>query len=571
MTKIPEQPVLIDDDSDESTEAYSPSPVAPVVINKEEPTDLFARLAAQMEEEKKDQFSLAKHDVMPGEEVFTPVGNVRSDASAATASSTPILREDDSVRDPVFPKSTAAATKKSKPAQPSIDVLNMLLASDEPEYNVDETIPDIQVDSAADEKYSSTAMSEGNPFEDKKEALTAAHKQENMNPFESPPVESTNPFAEEPSSTSQLNPFEEDAATDVVSSNPFESESTAGNPFEEPSDTAPANTNPFEEVNSSTNPFGEEPDDAAMATIKSPETFQRTGSSRFAGHSRQKKKDKKSAPAPPKPQRAPQSSSESSALAGSVSSQAEVTTPVAGGDSEKSATPLVSVDISASPVLKSASKSARSGSNSRETESPKTRYKKEKKAPKAPTVDGGEALTKARAASTHTYGNSPFVESPKQRSSSHTGRVDQVVYDIASLHPKVSLYSCSLLLLLIGVVIFGVIVKIIVISAALFTPSIAVSVPFSPTECVSSLVWPIVTADWSILQPDTKSQSERQPAIGAEAPEKPAERVSTADIGVQTTPQDNHDPAPSEFRNKSKQVRPGYQTSSRRDLSLGVT
>ncbi|XP_067945039.1 neurofilament heavy polypeptide-like isoform X2 [Watersipora subatra] len=132
----PDEPELVDDDSDDSLAGYSPSPIAPI-IRKEEPTDLFTRLDAQMKREQEDDFPIVKHHAEPGEKIFGSVATpVKPNDTAAH--STPIAAE---------PAITAVSKHKKKEKikekvlTPPSDLFNLIMASDEPEYDVDATLP----------------------------------------------------------------------------------------------------------------------------------------------------------------------------------------------------------------------------------------------------------------------------------------------------------------------------------------------------------------------------------------------------------------------------------------------
>ena len=451
-------------------------------------------MAAQQELEEKDEFNLVKHEVQPGEEVFTPIGKLQPEPLPAAAHSTPIVEDKTAASADIEPivrnkppigrasgreKKNKDKKKNKAAAMPAANVFDLLMASDEPEYNVDDTLPD-----GRRSKDRLQDSPENNPFGEDKPAESSQFtesKEEDSNPFGEPksvpqannqfapiayqsrliedtPSSDTNPFEvpkSEPSTQKDNNPFDEPSPahstpfgapeTPVDDKNPFGSSSKTEedtNPFGEPtvSKQQTASENPFEEKQAEksanpfeaeeTNPFSEEPkktvlgqsaavsypfendtmsyaasnpfedeDDEASSSFNRTGSFARHGSSRFAGSGRNKKrkeKKKTAAPAPPKPERL---KLDNDAKVGSSSSDK----PAADATE---ANPDDRLSIKSDYFSKDSPRNSEvSVTPAASVESPRHRYKKDKKAPAAPT---GFTVSKLIDNTT-----------PKPRSSSH--------------------------------------------------------------------------------------------------------------------------------------------------------
>lgn len=320
-SKVVVEPMLVDDDSDDSMGEYAPSPIVPLVKTSE-PTDLFARITAQMEEEEADQFSLVNHQARPGEEVFTPIGEL-SKREPSAAHSTPISAESKSAA--VGNRGKKSKSKDKKVVTPASDIFNMLMATDEPEYAVDDTLPnrsrpgfyneiksevaesdavadtDVSVPSVSESRAEDPtvgidnrlslvererAMSETNPFTDTSRpvdddhVIKASGDLSNSKPLENSArlVADVNPFEESleskvedtkdelPDTSVSIN-VSATANTLAVASNPFEdppAESQSINPFEE--DDSSVNPRADSKIETSMNPFGDPEPQASLST-----------------------------------------------------------------------------------------------------------------------------------------------------------------------------------------------------------------------------------------------------------------------------------------------------------------
>jgi len=276
-----------------------------------------------MEEEQANLFKLVAHQAEPGEDIYTPVGKISESLPAGGAAadevdqlgslgvqadnkelditvgdenkepsidviahSTPKL---DEFKEDVSFKRKAKHRKskgKKKVAPPSSDLFNLLMDSNEPEYNVDATLsykdrknmPSFDIDPSAGGNVDDVNMEPVDPVSnqskmdsppkhsasellnlgvdaDPSTGVLEPHLHKSIN-NSSPAGNGTNPFEEPSSATNNSNPFDEPSPS-ANSNNPFNDPSPTANPFGEPSPAANV-SNPFEEPSvdmNKSNPF----------------------------------------------------------------------------------------------------------------------------------------------------------------------------------------------------------------------------------------------------------------------------------------------------------------------------
>lgn len=456
------------------------------------------RMAAQQELEKEDEFNLVKHEVMPGEQVFTPIGKLQPEPSAA-AHSTPITVEDRptaslETSEPVIKSKPpiaggAVKEKKSKDKKkkkvavtPAVNVFDLLMASDEPEFNVDDTLPDgrrskdrlagsseqnpfgeekeedsnpfgepvVQSDNqfvsiANQSKLIEDTPADTNPFDEPKveiqpakvnnpfaEAATA-----DSNPFGAPetPVDDTNPFGPTKKADEDLNPFGEpsipekinksenpfDEQTEENSTNPFGDEEK--NPFSEQKKTVisqSAVTNPFQDDTKSntSNPF-EDNEDEESGSFNRTGSFARHGSSRFAGSGRNKKRKEKKKTAAPAPPKPERLKPGVEATIEDTASEKTIVTEMNPEDRLSIKSNYFSQD---SPRNSESPQVA-------SVESPRQKYKKGKKAPPAPGSPAISKLIENTPPKARSFSHNPVTDTPGEtkRRDTDPSRMESII------------------------------------------------------------------------------------------------------------------------------------------------
>ena len=464
--------MLVDDDSDDSLGEYSPSPINPIV-KKDEPTDLFARMAAQMEQEEADQFNLVKHQAEPGEEVFSAIGDIKADTSAAH--STPIEKESKSA---VSKYSKESKGKKKKHNPPAADIFNLLMANDEPEYAVDDTLPansklipppdeteskltDIKSDLSLevsnerlkDDATAKDAHSKASFDEKLTRAESAVESQEPVgsNPFgnvSSPTAVDSNPFADdvpadaldEPPKASLVEPIDSLAGDKQSSSNPFDDVAES-----QPSATN-VSTNPFEDddqavhksaesitLESSKNPF----EDSESAKASGVNPFEE--STPAADESKNPFEDADDAPGSNPFEDDDDEQQSSFNRVGSFARKGS--SRFAGSKRQKKreskknvapAPPKPQRAFNDSQVEESVPEKTSSAA----ADSPRQKSKKDKKAPLAPPLDNVVAVDSSRGRSS-SY-NTVSQSTVDKRRDTDTGRMESVVNSIETSRQKSS-------------------------------------------------------------------------------------------------------------------------------------